>query len=81
MEALKGLIANGDPKAIAAATKMLPAGEMRTVFEEVFLTQDEQVPEAAPAMPTGPPPDVTTVMSRLTPGGGSGGLQTVGRVA
>jgi hypothetical protein len=80
MEALKALIAAKDPKAIVAATKMLPAGEMRNIFEEVFLSEDEE-PVAPPPAPMGPPPDVTTVMSRLTPGGGTGGVQSVGRVA
>lgn len=49
--------------------------------EEAYLAQQQQMmmAQAQPQMPQGPPPDVSTVLSRLEMGGGAeGGVQTVG---
>jgi hypothetical protein len=77
-EAMLAMAQGGEKRAMAAAIQMLPAGEMRSVLEEVFLAEEEA--PAPVAAPQAPPPDVTTVMQRLTGAGGSAGVQTVGRI-
>ena len=69
----------GEQKALTAAIRMMEAGDMRSIAEEVFLAEEE-APAAAIPEPQAPPPDVTTMMTRLTPSGATGGVQTVGRI-
>lgn len=88
-DTIMALAGQGDVRAMATAIKLLPAGDMRSVFEEFFQTEEPQIAEAEaqlqPPAPAGAPPDTTTVLSRLMGGDGggaesTGGIQTVGRL-
>lgn len=84
-DTLLAMANSGDPRAMMAAIELIPPGDMRDVLERVFTPPEEEQPAVAP--PVAPPElggageDVATVLSRLTPSGGTGGLQTVSRVA
>ncbi|HVF75483.1 MAG TPA: hypothetical protein VM938_10580, partial [Acidimicrobiales bacterium] len=84
---LMAMAEQGDPAAMAIAVEFLPAGKLRTKIEGVLAGLQEQQAAAEqqaapPEVMTGqPPPDVATVLSRLTAGGAAtGGVQTVGRI-
>lgn len=82
MEALLARAQQGDPLALDAALALLPASEMRTTLEKVLAAPEVPEPQLAPE-PSGPPPDVNTILSRLSSSNGKVGemssTQTVGR--
>lgn len=45
---------SGDPRALEAVIRMMPAGETRRVLEEVFMPEEQVAPEEAP-LPEAPP--------------------------
>jgi hypothetical protein len=71
MAALLSMAERGDPNAMRAAVGLLPAGKIRSVLTEVFLSAPEAPPAAestVPALPPGPagtPPDLQSVLSRM----------------
>lgn len=96
MSALEAQASQGGQAAIEAAIGMLPAGDMRKVFEAVFTPPPD--PNAAPpagGLPGAPPgapaaagaaapgpQDVTSIMSKLSSSGAqSGSARTVGQLA
>lgn len=69
MEGLLALAQQGDQRAITVAIDMLPEGPIKDAAREVFLAtqpQPEPGPEALMANPLEPPPDVQTMLARLT---------------
>lgn len=84
----------GDVRAVEAFIETLPEGEMKEILKKYFTPQDPQMtPEEEEFIRrNGQPgggmeelfrngnPAVQTVLSRLTPGGAQGGVQTVGRL-
>lgn len=47
---------NGDPRAITAVIRMIPAGETRTILEDVFMPEEaEEVPPEQAPLPEAPP--------------------------
>lgn len=89
---LLGMANEGDPRALMAAIHLLPEGEMKTELSKFFTPDEPEMSEEEAAMaemmagggqelPQGAPPDIATVLSRLTQGGqAQGGVQTVGRL-
>jgi hypothetical protein len=85
-DTLLAMAQNGDQRAMAAVIDLLPATSMKDKLTELFLAQPEPQPtveqQMAPPGAAAPPPDVQSVLTRLTAGGGvEGGVQTVGQVA
>lgn len=86
LSALSTQAANGDPNALQAVIQLLPTSTIRTTLERLYPPPD---PNAQPAMagapgapgaaPQGPPPDVTTVMSKANlDGSTTGAARTIG---
>lgn len=81
----------GDQRALMLAAEALPDGDpLKELAMKYFTAQEPQMSEEEAALAgmaqggqgEGPPPDITTVLSRLTQGGeAQGGLQTVQQVA
>lgn len=68
-----------DPRVIQLVIEEMPEGSRKELFREMFEQEEEP---AGPEQSTAPGavPDVTTVLNRLTTGGGAtAGVQTVGR--
>lgn len=86
-QSLTQLAAQGDQRALMLAIEELPDGHpMKKTLQKFFTPEEPQMTdeEAALAQPAaqGPPPDITTVLSRLTQGGqAQGGIQTVSRAS
>lgn len=85
-DTLLAMAGQGDAKAMAAAIGLLAPGPMRTLLEGIFLAETEEPApveeQMAPPGAAAPPPDVQSVLARLTMGGAAqGGVQTVGQVA
>lgn len=79
---MEGLMQNiaVDPKAREVAMRMLPSGEFRAAFEEIYAEEEASAEPQMPA-PAGAPPDVQTILSRLQADGQvDGGSQIVARV-
>ncbi len=88
MDALLARAQQGDPIAIDAALAMLPASDMKAALAKVFAPPEADMTAAslpaAAGMPGGEaPPDVNTILSRLSMANGKVGemasTQTVGR--
>lgn len=82
-----------DPRVAMTLIELLPASSVKETLRRFWTPDDPQMspeqeamvaPPPAPPVPTGPgggPPDVATVLSRLTSSGDvAGGVQTVGRL-
>lgn len=90
MEAMVFAAQQGDQRAVFGLIAMLSDSKFKRELEEFFGVpeEEEQVVQSQPADPLadlaaqGAPPDITTVLSRLTSAGAAqGGVQTVGRLA
>lgn len=91
--ALLQMAEQGDQRAMAAAIQLLPAGKMFDVLSSVFLAPPDQQqvgPDGQPVqqgpapdqMPPAAPPDIQSVLARLTSGGqASATVRSSGRVA
>lgn len=90
MDSLLAMAQQGDPAALMAAIEMMPEGEAKRALAKFYTPQEPQMspeeeamvapPADAPPLPS-EPPDVATVLSRLTGAGEvQGGVQTVGRL-
>ncbi|MDX1611116.1 MAG: hypothetical protein R3185_02020 [Candidatus Thermoplasmatota archaeon] len=74
--------AQGDPDAIKALVEQLEPGDVKELLQEFYIEpMEEQQNNQAPPQAGQAPPDVQTVMQKLTSSGkGSLGVQNVGRV-
>lgn len=76
-----------DPRVAMTLIEMLPESKMKSTLrkfwtpEEPSMSPEQEAMLAPPvqAAPAGPPPDVQTMLSRLTAAGPQGGVQTVSR--
>lgn len=83
-ELLSAGVQSMDPRIINLVIEEMPDGDRKEMFKGAFGEEAQQEEAEAQAPPgagaPGSVPDVSTVLSRLTTGGGaSGGVQTVGR--
>lgn len=53
-EAMMQMAAQGDPRAVTAMIRMMPAGATRTILEEVFMPDEEEVPLEEEPLPESP---------------------------